>query len=201
MLENSLVKHVRKVNKTLNWVFFVLGFIMLIAGIVTQTIASSFISLLVTIGSAFVALFLRIKNKDTAASYVLVASALIQVLPLLPMMGSNAFILAMLPISVSALYLNKWIFIIVGSIMNVVVIIVHIASPDFDIGTYIFADVFQVLITIVLFVLVRAGGKLIKDAGENGAQAKNLLDELQKNIEIISTSRRLKIPVKTCRLY
>lgn len=67
MIENSLTKHIRKINKTINWVFFALGFIMLIIGIATQTIASSGISLLVTIASAFLALFFRHKNKEDAA--------------------------------------------------------------------------------------------------------------------------------------
>ncbi len=188
MLENSLVKHVRKVNKILNWIFFALGFVMLIAGIATHTIASSGISLLVTIASAFLALFLRHKNKDAAASYVLVASAIIQVLPLLPMMGSNAFILAMLPICVTALYFNKWIFIIVGGIINVAVIIVQIVTLDLGMETYLFSDVFQVLITVVLLVLVSAGGKLIQDSSENGAQSKKLLEELQNTMDVIRTN-------------
>lgn len=185
MSENLLMNHVRKVNKILNWVFFALGFVMVIAGIATHTIASSSIPLLVTIISAILALLLRHKKKEMAASYVIVASALIQVIPLLPMMGGNAFIMAMLPISVTALYLNKWIFIIVGSIINAAVIILQIVLPGSNIGTYIFADVFQLLITLVLFLLVKDGGKLIQDASENGAQANKLLNELQKNIGVI----------------
>lgn len=180
MIENSLTKHIRKINKTINWIFFALGFIMLIIGIATQTIASSGISLLVTIASAFLALFFRHKNKEDAASYVLVASAIIQVLPLLPMLGLNASILAMLPICIAALYFNKYLFIIVGSIVNIAVIIVHIAFLDLSIDTYLFADLFQILITVVLFILVKAGGKLIQEASENAEQSNVLLDEMQK---------------------
>lgn len=188
MIENSLTKHIRKINKTINWVFFALGFIMLIIGIATQTIASSGISLLVTIASAFLALFFRHKNKEDAASYVLVASAIIQVLPLLPMLGLNASILAMLPICIAALYFNKYLFIIVGSIVNIAVIIVHIAFLDLSIDTYLFADLFQILITVVLFILVKAGGKLIQEASENAEQSNVLLDEMQKTIDVIRTN-------------
>lgn len=104
MKENSLVSHIRNVNKILNWVYFILAFVMLIAGIATNTISSSIIALVVTIVSAFVAFYLRHKKKDNAATYVLVASALAQVIPLIPVAGGSAFILAMLPISIATLY-------------------------------------------------------------------------------------------------
>lgn len=185
MQGNSLFKHVSKVNKFLNWVFLVLGFVMLIAGIVTRTIASSSIPLSVTILSAFLALFLRYKKKETVASYVLVSSALIQILPLLPMASDSAFILAMIPISVTALYLNKWMFIIVGSITNIAVIITQIVMSSFHIETFLFSNFFQALITIVLFILVKSGEKLIRDANESETQSKKLLDELQKTMDVI----------------
>lgn len=188
MRDNSLSKHVMRVNKVLNWTFFALGFFMLIAGIATKTIASSAISLVITILSAFLALFLRHKKRETVTSYVLVASALVQVIPLLPMLGTDAFILAMLPISVAALYFNQLIYIIVGVIINVAVIIVQIALPNFTFAEYVFADVFQVLIILVLFVLVRTGDKLISHASENEMQSKKLLDELEKTIDVIRTS-------------
>ncbi|ACL74606.1 methyl-accepting chemotaxis protein [Ruminiclostridium cellulolyticum] len=188
MQQNLLLIHVKKVNKILNWVFFALGFVMLIAGIATRTIASSSIPLAITIASAFLALFLRYKKKDMAASYVLVVSALAQVLPLLPMMGGNAFILAMLPITVTALYLNKWIFIFVGSIINAVVIILQIVMPGSNIEAHIFSDVFQLLITLVLFLLVKDGGKLIQGSSENAEQANKLLDELQNTMNVVKTS-------------
>ena len=188
MQDNSLVKHVIRVNKVLNSVFFVLGFVMLIAGIVTRTITSSIIPLLVTILSSFLALYLRYKKKEAAASYVLVASALIQVLPLLSMLGEGTFVLAMLPISVAALYLNQWIFIIVGVIINAAIIILHIMTPGLNIEAYLFPDILQALITTVLFILVRTGAKLIQDANENGAQSKKLLNELQKTIDAIKAN-------------
>ncbi len=186
MQENSLMKHVKKVNKILNWVFLILGLVMLIAGIVTRTIASSSIPLSVTIGSAFLALFLRYKEKEMVASYVLVASAILQILPLLQ--GSNSFVLAMLPISITALYLNKWIFIFVGSIINATVIIFQIMMPGSDIAASVFPDVFQVLITLVLFFLVKEGGRLIQNANEKELQTKKLLDELEKTMNAIRTN-------------
>lgn len=188
MLENSLMNHVRNVNKILNWVFFALGFVMLIAGIATRTIATSIIPLSVTIVSAFLALFLRHKKKDTAVTYVLVASALIQVLPLLLVSGSNAFLLAMLPISIAALYFNKWLIIAVGTIVNVVLIVIQLLTPGTSIEAYLFADVFQILITIIIFILANAGGKLIKKANEKEAQAKQLLNELEKTMDLINTN-------------
>jgi methyl-accepting chemotaxis protein len=161
---------------------------MLIAGIATKTIASSIIALLVTIVSAFVALYLRQKKMDTAATYVLVASALAQVIPLLPVAEGSAFLLAMLPISIAALYFNKRLYIVVGIIINAAVIIYQLGTPNFDLAANLFSDIFQIIITIVIFFLAKEGGKLILNANQKEAQAKELLDELHKTMDAIRTN-------------
>lgn len=181
----SLEKHVVKVNKLLNTVFFILGFGMLIMGLVTRTISSNIVPLLVTILTSFLALYLRYKKKQTVATYVLVTSALLQVLPLLPVVGRDAFVLAMLPIIVAGLYLNQKIFVVMGVITNTLLIILHIVTPDLSIEAYIFSDIFQILITIMLFLLVRSGEKLIKEADENGKQLEKLLGDLQRTFDVI----------------
>ncbi|SHJ04392.1 methyl-accepting chemotaxis protein [Thermoclostridium caenicola] len=189
MQDNSLFRHVSRINKVLNGAFFVLGFVMLIAGIATKTISESIIPLAVTILSAFLALFLRLKKKETAASYVLVASALLQVLPmLLTMSGESVYVLAMLPISVTALYLNQWTFLIVGIILNVVTLIIHFVTQGAATADFLFADILQVLITFVLFMLVRTGKRLILEAGDREEHSRKLLDDLQKAIEVIKSS-------------
>ncbi|QNU67386.1 chemotaxis protein [Ruminiclostridium herbifermentans] len=186
MLENSLIKHVKNVNKILNWVFFAMSSVMIIVGIATRSISTTIIPFTVTIVSAFLALFLRYKNKETAASYILVASALFLVLPLLIEAENSAFLLAMLPISIAALYFNKWIICVVGTIMNTILIIIQLVKPSTNIGATIFADVLQILITIMIFILAKDGGKLIKNANQKEAQANQLLDELGKTMNLIS---------------
>lgn len=161
---------------------------MLLAGIITKTIAESIIPLSVTLLSAFVVFFLRYKKKETAASIVLVASAVIQVLPLMLMPDVSVFVLAILPISVAALYLNKWIFASVGILINIVTIALQLLNPASDMVNNLFADIIQILITIILFLLVRAGAKLIRDANENGVQLKILLDQLQKTMDTVKTN-------------
>ncbi len=185
MQNNSLAKHVVKVNKALNKVFFILGFGMLIMSLVTGTIASNIVSLSVTIFSAFLALYLRYKKKENVATYVLVTSALLQVLPLLPVTGKDAVILAMLPVIVAGLYLNSKIFIVVGVITNASLILLHIITPNLNLQDYILPDVFEILITIMIFMLVRSGSKLIQEANEYGKQSEKLLGDLQKTIDVI----------------
>lgn len=188
MQNNSLEKHVVRVNKILNMLFLGLGLIMLIAGLTTQTNSTSIFSLSVTILSSVLALFLRHKKKEAAASYVLVASALLQVLPILPLIGESALVLAMLPIVVAALYLNQWIFCIVGVVANAFLVIIHLTTPSSTVDTYLFSDILQVLITVVLFVLVRSGRGLIQNASEKEAHSKMLLDELQKTVDAIKVN-------------
>lgn len=185
MKNNSLEKHVAKVNKSLNRVFFILSFGMLIMGLATGTISTNIISLIITFLSAFLALYLRHKKKETAATYVLVTSALLQVLPLLPIVGSDAFILAMLPVIIAGLYLNQKMFIVIGVITNAFLIIVHIMTPGLAVGDYIFSDVFEILITMMTFMLVRSGAKLIQETDENRKQSEKHLSDLQKTFDVI----------------
>ena len=185
MLENSLSKHVKKVNKFIDWVFFGLGFAMILSCIATQMLAMYVVPLAITISSAFLALFLRLKNKQVAASYVLVASAVLQVIPMFQMMDSNAIVMAMLPICISALYFDKRIFTIVGFVINAAVILTHVPLMKVNWQNYVFTDLFQVLLTFILFILVRVGNKLIHESNDNEAQATNLLTELQQTMEVI----------------
>jgi methyl-accepting chemotaxis protein len=148
----------------------------------------SIIPLLITLVSAFLALFLRLKKKDSAASYVIVASALLQVLPLFSMGGDSALILAMIPLSITALYLNKWLFIIAGAIINVSLIVMQLTIPGDGIVAYIYSDVCLIIVSAALLLLTKEGGKLIRDAGEKEAQTKKLLEELQKTMSVIKTS-------------
>ena len=94
----------------------------------------------------------------------------------------------MLPISVGALYLNTWIFAIVGIITNIFTIILQLSNPTPDMVNALFACIMQVLITIILFLLVRAGAKLIRAANENGVQLSILLDQLQKTMDAVRTN-------------
>lgn len=188
MPENSLIKYVKNVNRIINWVFFAVGFVMLVSCIIMGTLDVSGFSLVITIGSAFLALILRHKNKEIAASYVIVISAVVQVLPLLAMLGMDAFILSMLPICVAALYFDSEIFIIVGIIVNVAVLFIHAVVLKLGLTTYLFVDMFHVLITIILYIIVKTGSKLIKDANEKEFQAKSLLNELQKTMDVVKES-------------
>lgn len=189
MQENLLMNHVKKINKIINWIYFALGFVMSIVTIATRNfMAESIIPLAITVVSAFLALFFRCKKKETIASYIIVTSALLQVLPLLPMAGESAYISAMIPISITALYLNRWLFIIYGGIINAFLIVLQFSTPDADGGAAIYALICFVLITFVLFLLTKNGGKLIQDANEKEAQASNLVNELQKTMHVVKES-------------
>lgn len=185
MQENVLIQHVRKINRILNRVFFALGSVMLIATIITRS-AINIAPLLIMMVSTFLTLFLRYNKKDVGASYVIVISALLLVIPSLT--GSFAFMLAMLPISITALYLSKRIFLIMGSIINVSMIVAQLVMPNSDIQTSLFTDVILLLITSILFFLTKEGEKLIQSGIKSEAQTRKLLDELQNNVDVIKTN-------------
>jgi len=186
----SLSNHARKINKLLNWLYFGLGAVMGIITIITRTFdPTSIVPLLVTLISAFAALLLRRLKKDTAASYVLVTSAFLQVLPLM-MMGdvSSSFISAMIPLSITALYLNKLLYIIYAGLTDICVIVLQLLSGSYEAGELLYPDICLLLITVALFLVTRDGEKLIKDAVAHTKQTEDLLSELQKTLNAIRTN-------------
>lgn len=186
----SLANHARKINKLLNWLFFALGAVMGIITLATQTfIVTSIIPLLITLVSAFVALLLRRMKKDTAASYVLATSAFLQVIPLM-LFGdaSSAFVSAMIPLSITALYLNKQLFIIYGALTDIVLIITQTVFFRTDPGGAMYPFACILLITAALFLVVKDGEKLIKNVSENAGRAKDLLEELKRTVDLIKVN-------------
>lgn len=186
MQENSLINHVKKVNKVLNCVFFILGFIILIAGVLSNTLLKNIIPTILTIASASLVLFLRRKNKNIAASIVIVSLA--QLIPLLSASSDFALILSLLPLSITALYFNKWLFVAVGIVTNAIIVILQFRTPSANIMINLFSDVILILASIVLFFLTKEGASLINNAAESEAQTRKLLDDLQRTMDVIKTS-------------
>ncbi len=185
MQEKILFQHVRKINRILNRVLFVFGAVMIIAHIITRN-SNNIVPLWIMMIATFLSLFLMYSKKDVAASYVMVISALMLVIP--SMTGKFAFILVMIPISISALYLNKRIFLIMGSITNVSMIITQLIISNSDIQSASFSMVNLLLVTSILFFLTKEGEKLIQRGIQNESQTRILLEELQNNIDVIKTN-------------
>lgn len=186
MDENPILNHTRKVNKVINRVYFALGIVMGIISIITRTfMVSSIVPLSVTILSAFLTLFFRRRQKDTAASYIIVASAFLQVVPLLLTADGSAFISAMIPISITALYFNYWLFAVVGGITNVFLFAVQTIVLKADAVGNLYACACVLLISALLFLLTKNGKTLIQNAGKKEAEAKSLVEELQKTMDVV----------------
>ena len=181
MKDYSLIYHVQKVNKILNLMFLILAIVMLIAGIATRTLIDSIVPLAITFISVLVAFFLRYKKKDNAAAYVLVGSALLQALSLLlttkDLVANNAAgFLVMLPIGIAALYFNKWLYAVAAIIINLAMFIVQFITPIDDFTSYLFPDILQIIVTVILLFLAKEGGKLIDNAHKKEAQTKDILN-------------------------
>ena len=189
MQENSIVKHVRNVNRILNWVYWGFGLVMLIVGIATNYLVAFIIPNLITFVSAFLALLLRGKNKENAASYVLVASALMQVIPVLQHSGSSAYLTILIPICISALYFKKLLLLIIVGIGEVALFISILVMPGpIDIPPYVIFFTIHILVIVLIYFLTKESGKLILNANEKEAQAKQLLEDMKKNVDIIKTN-------------
>ncbi|NLX64185.1 MAG: chemotaxis protein [Clostridiaceae bacterium] len=193
MMKDSLIYHVQKINKILSLMFLVLAIVILIAGIATRTVTANIVPLAIIFISVLVAFFLRYKKKDNAAAYVLVVSALLQSLSLMfiskGIVSNNvAGFLVMLPIGFAALYFNKWLYVIVAIIINLAMFIVQFSAPNVDFTSYLFADIFQILVTVILFFLAKEGGKLIENANKKETQTEDTLNELKKTIDTIKTT-------------
>lgn len=182
---NLFNQYVRKINKTLNRAFFTLILIMIIPTLLIRSVFNTVAIIAITV-LAFLVLFLRRKNHDVIASYVIVMVIMLFIIPIVS--GNYVFILALLPMSITALYLNKWLFAIVGSIINLLLIMTQLVmAPTFK-AENLFSIVVLLIITSVLFFLTKEGEKLIKNAIDNETQARSLLDELQQNVKLIKTN-------------
>lgn len=188
-----MARHVVRVNKALTIAFLALGIVMLIAGILTQTLVSNIVPLSLTFLSVLLALILMRRGRQTAASCVLVVSVILQVLPFMFMTGQGpqenaaeaGLVVAMLPMSVAALYLNQWIFLAVGIAVNAITVVSQVAIAGFGDVSYLFSDVLQILVTVILFKMVRTGAKLVSEADASSAQSKKLLEDLRKVLDVI----------------
>jgi len=193
MKDYSLIYHVQKVNKILNLMFLILAIVMLITGIVARTITANIVPLVIIFISVIVAFFLRYKKKDHAAAYVLAVSALLLALALLlvsnDLVPNNvAGILVMLPLGFAALYFNKWLYAVFAVIINLAMIIVQIIAPNVDFISYLFSDILQIFVTVILFFLTKEGGKLIENVNKKEEQTEGILNELKKTIDTIKTT-------------
>jgi len=193
MKDYSLGYHVQKVNKFLNLMFLILAVVILITGIATRTVTASIVPLVIIFISVLVAVFLIYKKKDNTAAYVLAASALLQALSLLfaakDLVSNNlAGLLVILPIGVAALYFNKWLYVVVAVIINLAMFIVQFSTPNNDFKSYLFSDILQILVTVILFFLAKEGGKLIENAYKKEIQTEDILNELKKTIDTIKTT-------------
>lgn len=185
MQGNLFKQYVKKINKTLNIVFFVLPLIMIIPTLLIRSIFNTIGIIVITV-LAFLVLFLRRKNHDAAASYVIVMAVMLFIIPIVS--GNYVFLFAILPMSITALYLNKWLFAAIGSIINLLLIVTQLVMADIFKEENLFSIVVLLIITSVLFFLTKEGEKLIKNAIDSETQARNLLDELQKNVKLIKTN-------------
>ena len=193
MKDYTLIYHVQKVNKVLNLVFLILAIAMLIVVIVAGTVTAGIIPLVIIFISVLVAFVLRYIKKDNAATYVLVVSALLFALSLLliskDLVSNNtAGFLAMLPIGIAALYFNKWLYVVVAIIINLAMFVVQFTTPNVVFTSYLFSDILQILITVILFFVAKEGRKLIENVYSKEAQTKVILNELKKTIDTIKTT-------------
>jgi len=193
MKDYTLIYHVQKVNKVLNLVFLILAIAMLIVVIVAGTVTAGIIPLVIIFISVLVEFVLRYIKKDNAATYVLVVSALLFALSLLliskDLVSNNtAGFLAMLPIGIAALYFNKWLYVVVAIIINLAMFIVQFTTPNVVFTAYLFSDILQILVTVILFFVAKEGRKLIENVYSKEAQTEDILNELKKTIDTIKTT-------------
>ncbi|MHB8063991.1 MAG: methyl-accepting chemotaxis protein, partial [Ruminiclostridium sp.] len=189
---SELVEHVRKVNKivycmvlTITVISILLAlFVKLdipILGIVTLFIGSLLSTILIYV----------IRKYESIVMYILTLTLIIYAL--IPSMENTLtvidLLLLMICICISALYLNKLIILISGSIIFIMLSFTQLLiKPLFDNKSFIPCMLLMVFINISLFLSARFGSKLILSANKKELRANELLSKLEKTMRTIGVN-------------
>ena len=185
MEQNIIRKHIKKVNKTLVPLFIVFIIFDLVMAI-TQGITQGFILAgveMVLIAS--ILLFSRYDKYDYFLAYAVSIITGIAVLFVIP--SSESLYLVLLPISISALYLDKKIFIINAAFINIAVIAKHLIANQENTGFFISLAIIDMLMFVIFFIC-KWGRDMIELAMVESKRTSGIVNEMSATREVVKTN-------------
>ncbi|GKU26787.1 methyl-accepting chemotaxis protein [Clostridium folliculivorans] len=183
--QGFMKEHLKKVNKVVTGIITLLFALLVFLGIFLKTPALFATAGVIAIILAF-SVFSIIKKKYE----ILVAYITIIIMSLSTANSTsdvNSIYLILLPISISALYLNSTIFIISALLANLSVIGKLAFIGQFNVNTIIQLVIVN-FIALIIYFMTKWGKDMIKLAGEEARKAGSSLEDLKDTMGVINTN-------------
>ncbi|MDP4090772.1 MAG: methyl-accepting chemotaxis protein [Bacillota bacterium] len=187
------LRRVSTVNLT---VLFCAGFVILLEGIIyngfSQALMENLIKIFVVLGVSSVLYFLPVKEQIKGGVFCIIMS-LIALETNMEKTTISSFMLLMLAFSMSALYFQKELVLIVGGFIDIVIIITFIVQPSALANNTNAASGFTRIMVyfnvavILIFFLTKWGRELVDSVTKKEKQTDELLNRLKLTMNKISS--------------
>lgn len=200
MDNNIMLNQLRKVNKLSIPILWILGTIVLLLGILSNSLSQDLIpSIFIFLAATFCTLFTVLKKFDRIICFVIIIALVVATVFAISANGSESMICIFICVSFSSLYLDKLIFLTNAALINLGLFMLELVNPITDWVTFMEIIVIFNICLCVFFFLIKWGKDLITSSSEQELKTKNLLSELEKSMETIRTNTSaLKEDISTC---
>ena len=189
MNDEMMVNHIKKVNKIVVSVLWVLTAVILVMGFITKALSDDLITIIVLFTSALVCtLLFKFTNRVKTISYISILALVIATAFAIYSNGRDSLISLFICVSFSALYLEKSIFIYNTFLINIGIIITETIKPIVDYITFIEVLVIFNICILLLFFLIKWGKELILSAALEKKKAENLLIKSEDTLSNIQNN-------------
>lgn len=200
MNNNIMLNQLRKVNKLSIPILWILGTIVLLMGIFSNSFSQDLIpSIFIFLAAIFCTLFTVLKKFDRIICFVIITALVVATVFAISSNGSESMICIFICVSFSSLYLDKLIFLTNAVLINLGLFMLELITPVTDWVTFIEIIIIFDICLCVFFFLIKWGKDLITSSSEQELKTKNLLSELENSMETIRTNTSaLKEDINTC---
>lgn len=184
---NQLImkEHVRDVNKKMAFVMILLMLISLVSAILYK-MPTMFVLSGVDVAIAILAIFSSYKRKyEISTSFIICIYISLSIIGTLT--GSESIYLILLPLSISALYLNMRLFLSCIALLNIGVIVKLVSLSLFITNSAIQLFIINI-IALILFYMTKSGKNMIESASLEGEKSNNSLNDLKSTMKSIETN-------------
>lgn len=186
MDNTTMLKHLKKVNKIVIPILWILAIIVLLIGLIGKQISVDLIPIIILFSSSIICTLLWLSNKyDRTISFIVIITLVMATIFAIHANGSNSVICLFICVCFSTLYLDTNLFIFNSLIINLGIICLEVFKPIIDYSTFIqIITIFNICI-VVLFFLIKWGKDLIISAQKQKIKAEDLFTESEKNLKTI----------------
>lgn len=189
MNKNSVVNYNEKINKVNTLVVGVCAVALLVLGIVTSQNMFIVPSIVLFIGAIASIIIMRKKKFEEFIGFITVLCVLFTSLYII-LTGKNINrALTVLSVCVvicdSALYMRKWLVLIMGVFLNIGIIIIQLVKPMMALNDFLNSMMCIDLSILILFFLAKWGNELVKSISYEEKRNSEVSNKMQNSMNIV----------------